>query len=62
MFNVNCNCKKTLKKISKEPVKIIETDKELIYLFIIKAKNKNDFIQELNNLKLKYVYRVVWLT
>jgi DNA phosphorothioation-dependent restriction protein DptG len=30
MFNVNCNCKKTLKKISREPDKIIETDKELI--------------------------------
>ena len=62
MFNVNCNCKKTLKKISREPDKIIETEKELIYVFIIKAKNKDEFISELNNLRMKYVYRAVWLT
>jgi len=62
LFNVNSNCKKTLKKISREPDKVIETEKGLIYIFIIKAKNKYEFMQELNNLRFKYVYRVIWLT
>ena len=62
MFNVNCNCKKTLKKISREPDKIIETDKELIYVFILKRKEIEDFVKELNNLRLPYVQRIIWLT
>jgi len=62
MFNINCNCKKTLKKISREPDKIIETDKEWIYVFILKRKEVDLFISELNNLRLPYVQRVIWLT
>ncbi|NPA44934.1 MAG: hypothetical protein GXO49_05320 [Chlorobi bacterium] len=48
-----------MKKISREPDKVIETEKGLIYIFIIKAKNKYEFMQELNNLRFKYVYRVI---
>ena len=62
MFNVNYNCKNTLKKISRKPDKIIETDKELIYVYILKKKQVEDFVNELNNLRLPYVYRTVWLT
>lgn len=62
MFNVNCNCKKTLKKISREPDKVIETDKELIYVFILKRKEREEFINELNNLRLSFVQRVIWMT
>lgn len=62
MFNVNCNCKKTLKRISREPDKIIETDKELIFVFILKRKEISDFVSELNNLRLPYTQRVIWLT
>jgi len=62
MFNVNCNCKKTLKKISRDPDKIVETDKELIYVFILKRKEVEMFVSELNNLRLPYVQRVIWLT
>ena len=47
LFNVNCNCKKTLKKISQKPDKIIDTPKELIYSFIISQAEKNFFIAEL---------------
>jgi len=59
MFNVNCNCKKTLKRISREPDKIIETDKELIFVFILKRKEISDFVSELNNLRLPYTQRVI---
>ena len=62
MFNVNCNCKKTLKKISRDPDKIVETDKELIYVFILKRKEVEMFVSELGNLRLPYVQRVIWLT
>jgi len=62
MFNVNCNCKKTLKKISRDPDKIVETDKELIYIFILKRKEIEMFVSELGNLRLPYVQRVIWLT
>ncbi len=62
LFNVNCNCKKTLKKISKKPDTIIETKKELIYTFMIQQKEKKSFMQELWNLKLPYVQRIIWLT
>jgi len=62
MFNINCNCKKTLNKISRTPDKIIETDKELIYVYILKKKQVEDFVNELKNLRLPYVYRTVWLT
>lgn len=62
IFNVNCNCKKTLKRISREPDKIIETNKELIFVFILKRKEISDFVSELNNLRLPYAQRVVWLT
>ena len=62
IFNVNCNCKKTLKRISREPDKIIETNKELIFVFILKRKEISDFVSELNNLRLPYTQRVVWLT
>jgi DNA-binding protein YbaB len=59
MFNINCNCKKTLKKISRDPDKIVETDKELIYVFILKRKQVEDFVSELGNLRLPYVQRVI---
>lgn len=62
IFNVNYNCKKTLKRISREPDKIVETDKELIYVFILKRKERETFISELSNLKLPYLERVIWLT
>ncbi|MDQ7022574.1 MAG: hypothetical protein Q9M97_03460 [Candidatus Gracilibacteria bacterium] len=62
LFNVNCNCKQTLKKISREPDKIIETGKELIYVFILKRKEVEDFISELGNLRLDFVQRVIGLT
>lgn len=62
LFNVNCSCKKTLKRISREPDKIIETDKESVYVFILKKKNRDSFISELNNLRLPFVQRVIWLT
>jgi len=62
LFNVNSTSKKTLKKISKTPIKEIETDKNWINVYMLKAKSKDEFIQELDNLRLNYVYRVVWLT
>lgn len=62
VFNVNCNCKKTLKKISKKPDRIIETPKELIYVFHIPRWRRDIFIEELINLKLPYVSRVLGLT
>ena len=62
LFNVNCNCKKTLKKISQKPDKIVDTTKELIYTFVISQEEKDIFIAELSNLKLPYVSRVIWLT
>lgn len=61
IFNVNCNCKKTLKRISKEPDKILDTEKELVYIFFLKKKEIESFIKELNNLRLPFVKRVVWL-
>ena len=62
LFNVNCNCKKTLKRISREPDSIIETDKELIFVFILRRKEVEAFISELSNLRLPYLQRVIWLT
>lgn len=62
LFNINCNCKKTLKKISRKPDRIVETDKELIYIHIIKRKKRDMFLQELSNLQLPYTQRIIWLT
>lgn len=62
VFNVNCNCKKTLKKISRKPDRIIETSKELIYVFHIPRGERDMFLAELANLKLPYVSRVLGLT
>jgi len=62
IFNVNCNCKKTLKKISKKPERIVETDKELIYVYVVKLKKRDLFLQELSNLQLPYTQRIVWIT
>jgi hypothetical protein len=59
LFNVNCNCKKTLKKISKTPDKIIETKKEWIYVYILEKSERKKFISELGNLKLTFVQRVI---
>jgi len=62
LFNVNCNCKKTLKKISKKPDRVVETNKELIYVFLVKLAKKDMFLQELSNLQLPYTKRIVGLT
>lgn len=62
LFNVNCNCKKTLKRISREPDSIIETDKELIFVFILRRKEVEAFVSELSNLRLAYTQRIIWLT
>jgi len=62
LFNVNCNCKKTLKKISKKPDRVVETNKELIYVFLVKLAKKDMFLQELANLQLPYTKRIVGLT
>jgi DNA-binding protein YbaB len=59
IFNVNCNCKKTLKRISIEPDKVIDTEKELIYVFIIHRTKRKEFVSELNNLRLPFLQRVV---
>jgi hypothetical protein len=59
LFNINSNCKKTLKKISKEPNNIFETDKEWIYTYIIEKEDRENFISELNNMKLHFVQRVI---
>jgi acetolactate synthase small subunit len=61
LFNVNCNCKKTLKKISKTPYKINETKKEWIYSFMLDKEERESFIFELNNLKLPFMQRVIWI-
>jgi len=62
VFSVKNTCKKTLKRISREPDKIIETDKEWIYIFILKKKHREEFLSELNNLKLNYIQRVAGFT
>ncbi|MCD5380904.1 hypothetical protein LR004_03155 [Candidatus Gracilibacteria bacterium] len=62
IFNVNCNCKKTLKKISKKPERIVETDKELIYVYVVKLKKRDLFLQELSNLQLPYTQRMIGIT
>jgi len=62
LFNVNCNCKKTLKKISKTPDKVIETKKEWVYVYILEKNERDNFISELGNLKLPFVQRVIWMT
>ena len=61
LFNVNWNCKKTLKKISKTPDKILETKKEWIYVYLVDKKERDLFISELNNMSLPFVQRVIWM-
>ena len=62
IFSVNWNCKKTLKKISQKPDKIIETSKELIYTFFIPEVEKKQFMSELANLQLSYTSRIIWFS
>jgi len=61
IFNVNWNCKKTLKKISKTPDKIIDAKKEWIYIYILDKDERDSFISELKNMKLSFIQRVVWM-
>ena len=61
IFNVNWNCKKTLKKISRTPDKIMETSKEWIYVYILDKEDRHCFVAELNNMRLPFVQRVVWM-
>lgn len=62
IFNVNCNCRETIKKLSRKPDKIIETDKFNSYIFIVDSVEKESFAKELTNFNLSYVNRIIGLT
>ena len=62
LFNINSNCKKTLKKVSHKPDTILDTTKDIVYIYLIAPAEKDIFIAELSNLKLSYTYRMLAFT
>ncbi len=62
LFNINSNCKKTLKKVSHKPDTILDTPKDIVYMYLISLEEKEIFVAELSNLKLSYTYRMLAFT